>query len=228
MRTLTPALLCLGFALSPCAWSASGQIDSFGASQTTVQAGSTVDFFVSFSVNTSSRIDGGNDAVEPAPVEGDQQWVMNWYWNEAESVSAVFLQAGGQNFADYPSSAPGSGYANGWSFSLLFPTEGSFDIVVGGGWSAVNAVSYGSEIASRTCTGDGAGGLSCSSWVYSYPQYDSTGSADGSFEGRSITINVTAVPEPMAAALWLAGLGCLVAGRSVGMRRRRAPAANRR
>ncbi|MCP4637491.1 MAG: PEP-CTERM sorting domain-containing protein [Methyloversatilis sp.] len=221
-------MLCLGLALSPGAWSASGQIDSFGASQTTVQAGSTVDFFVSFSVNTSSRIDGGNDAVEPAPVEGDQQWVMNWYWNEAESVSAIFLQAGGQNFADYPSSAPGSGYSNGWSFSLLFPTEGSFDIVVGGGWSAVNAVSYGSEIASRTCTGDGAGGLSCSSWVYSYPQYDSTGSADGSFEGRSITINVTAVPEPMAAALWLAGLGCLVAGRSVGMRRRRAPAANRR
>lgn len=225
MKTLSPALLCLGFALSPGAWSASGQIDSFGASQTTVQAGSTVDFFVSFSVNTSSRIDGGNDAVEPAPVEGYQEWVMNWYWNEAESVSAVFLQAGGQNFADYPSSAPGSGYSNGWTFSLLFPTAGSFDIGVGGGWSATSAVSSGSEIASRTCTGDGEGGLSCSSWMYSYPQYATSTSADGSFEGRSITINVTAVPEPMAAALWLAGLGGLLAGRSADRRRRcaRAP-----
>lgn len=228
MKTLRPALLCLGFALSPCAWSASGQIDSFGASQTTVQAGSTVDFFVSFSVNTSSRMDGFNDPVEPAPADGYQEWVMNGYWNEAESVTAVFLQAGGQNFADYPSSSPGSGYANGWSFSLLFPTEGSFDIVVGGGWSATHAVSYGSEIASRTCMGDGDGGLNCSSWMYSYPQYDTTSSADGSFEGRSITINVTAVPEPMTAALWLAGLGCLMAGRSAGLRRRRDPAAPRR
>ena len=32
MNRATSALLCLGLIASPCAWSASGQIDSFGAS----------------------------------------------------------------------------------------------------------------------------------------------------------------------------------------------------
>lgn len=210
MKSASSALLCLSLIASPCAWSASGQIDSFGASQTTVQAGSTVDFFVSFSVNTSSRNDGGNDPVEPPPVEGYQEWMMNWYWYEAETVTAVYLQAAGQNFNDYPSAAPGSGYSNGWTFSLLFPTAGTFEIAVGGGWSATNSTSSGSEIASRTCMSDEGGGLSCSSWQYSYPQHEDFSSTDGSFDGKSITINVTAVPEPMTAALWLAGLGCLL------------------
>lgn len=211
MKRATAALLYLGLSVSPCAWSASGQIDSFGASQTTIQAGSTVDFFVSFSVNTSSRMDGGNDPVEPAPVEGYQEWMMNWYWYEAETVTAVFLQAAGENFADYPAAAPGSGYSNGWTFSLLFPTAGTFDIAVGGGWSANNSTSSGSEIASRTCMSDEGGGLSCSSWQYSYPQSEYSSSSDGSFDGKSLTITVTAVPEPMTAALWLAGLGGLLA-----------------
>lgn len=210
MKRATSALLCLGLIASPCAWSASGQIDSFGASQTTVLAGSTVDFFVSFNVNTSSRMDGGSDPIEPAAVEGYQEWMINWYSYEAETVTAVYLQAAGQNFNDYPAGSPGSSYANGWTFSVLFPTAGTFDIVVGGGWSATNAISSGSEIAYRDCMSDGGGGLSCSSWQYSYPQYDDFSSTDGSFDGKSITINVTAVPEPMTAALWLAGLGCLL------------------
>lgn len=218
MRNIAIASLCLGLNASPAAWSATGQIDSFGASATTVQAGSWVDFFVSYSVSTTSWSNGGSDPYEPAPQEGYQEWFINWYGYEHETLSAVHLEAAGQNFQDNPTVPPGASHSGGWSFSLYFQDAGTFDITLSGGWNAMYEVYSGSEIAQRDCAGDGEGGLTCSSWTYAYPEYSDRYSTDGSFDGRTLTIEVTAVPEPETAALWLAGLGFLALA---GMRGRR-------
>lgn len=198
------------------ALSASGQIDSFGSSAATVVEGSTVDFFASFSVFTTSVSDGGSDLNEPLPIEGTQTWLLNWYRSEQETLREVQLSAGGLATTDMPVLSPGSSYSGNWSFSILYPSPGQFAVTLSGSWMSDVQVYVSSETATRECVNIGPGGsnaLQCSSWQFSYGDYTDTFSSGGAFAGQTINIEVTAapVPEPSAVVLWLAGLAPLLA-----------------
>jgi hypothetical protein len=203
------------FSVAP-AQAATGQIDSFAASALSVQAGSTVDFVVSYSVNPETwPLSGGSDLVEPAPQAGSQTWLLNWYASQTETVVAVSLQAAGQAFNDLPTVPAGSGHSGSWSFSMLFATPGQFELTAGGGWEVVVESESGQEIGTRNCSETGEEGASllyCDAWAYEYPQLTDRYSTGASFSPVSLQIEVlAAVPEPHTVAFWLLGLGCLAA-----------------
>jgi hypothetical protein len=192
------------------AHAAGGQIDSFSASATRVTEGDTVDFSVGYSVFASGFSDGGSDLNEPAPQEGNQVWLLNWYNRQTETVREVTLEAGGNSFTDFPSVPANSGHAGGWNFSIVFPTAGRYDIDVNASWRVEVQTESGSESASRDCYTFYNGNfdeLSCSSWSYSYPQISDTSSVGGSMGSLPLSIEVlAAVPEPGTLALCLGGL----------------------
>jgi hypothetical protein len=211
MKTLPAAWLFPGLICASPAWAGSGDIAGFVASATTVRQGDTVDFFATFSVATSGWSYGGSDPVEPAPDDGFQTWHINWYAYENETLSGVWLDAAGQTFADSPVTAPGGVHNGGWSFSVLFPSAGTFDIVLHGGWTALTESYSSNESASRDCTRDDGGELYCSGWTYDYADFSDNYVSDGTFTDRTLTITVLAVPEPLTLSLWLAGIGVLAA-----------------
>lgn len=189
----------------------SGQIDSFGANATSVIEGSTVDFFASVSVNTTTIIDGGSDLNEPAPLEGTQFWILNWYRAEQETIREVSLYAGGQTFVDLPST-PGSGYSGSWNFSVLYPSPGNYAVELSGSWLGEVSVYYSSEMATRDCYYVDPGGinaLECSSWIYTYNDNTNTYSTGGGFSSQTINIEVLAAPVPEPSAFLLLACGLL-------------------
>lgn len=194
--------------LSP-ALASSGQLDNFSANATDILAGATVDFSGAFSINTSTYSGGGSNPVEPAPVEGYQVWEVNWYSSFSETVTAVQLSAAGQGFNDFPSAGPGAGYSNSWSFSVPFTSAGNYDITLSGSWSTQTDSYISAETASRDCYYSDPGNsdtLFCSSWTWSYYDNTDTSTFDSGFNPLSITIHVSAVPEPQTLALWFASL----------------------
>jgi len=201
----------------------SGQIDSFGASASSVVEGSAVDFFASFSLFAHASSDGGSDLNEPAPVEGSQTWLVNWYRSEQETLREVQLHAAGFSSFETLSLPPGASHSGNWSFSVLYPGPGQFSVTLSGSWSSDIQIYYSSETATRDCFNVDPGGsneLQCSSWQFSYGDYTDSFSAGGSFASQTLLIEVTAapVPEPAALLLWLAGLAPLL-GRSRGATR---------
>lgn len=214
--TLSTALL--GIALTTASadvLAGSGQINSFSASATTVAEGTLVDFTVDFGIFTTAVTNGGSNP-EPEPAEGYQVWAANWYNYENETLNSVWLQAGGQSFYDTPSLSPGSSHSGTWSFSVLFPVAGSFDITLTGGWASSIETYHSNETASRDCFNEDPGGsnvLVCSSWNFVYDDGGDTYSGDGSFGSQSITINVTPVPEPAAFGLLAAGAAVVLTAR---------------
>lgn len=209
LKTLLPAAL-LGtlLAAAPSASHAAfGQINNFGASANSVVAGTVVDFFVDFGVSTNAVTNGGSNP-EPEPAEGYQSWQVNWYNYENETLTSVWLEAGGQTYNAYPSVPAGGSYSGTWTFSILFPTEGTFDIALSGGWSHSIETYHSNESAYRDCINNDPGGtneLSCSSWTFMYDDGGDTYSGDGTFGYQNIAIQVTAVPEPESWALIVAG-----------------------
>jgi hypothetical protein len=197
----------------PAAQAANGQIDNFGASALQVLVGDTVTFTVDYSASTSVFQDGGSDLNEPAPAEGYQTWVLNWYDFQYETLQSISLQADGQSFLDSPALGPGNGHAGSWTFSVLFPLAGSFNVTIGGDWTVLHDVQQGAELASRNCYNnnyDGGYDLVCDSWTYEYPQYGDYYTETQSLGSMTLQIDVLqAVPEPQAWALWLLGGGLL-------------------
>jgi len=219
MRTVPTSIaasLLLSLSALP-AWAAYGQIDTFGATATTVTAGATVDFSVSFTVIADSPYqNGGSNPFEPAPVEGYQWWDINWYSTQSETVTAVWLDAGGQYFLEFPSVGPGGAYSNSYTFSTAFTTPGIYQVAANGGWDASVESYTSNESASRDCMNVDPGGtneLQCTSWAYQYYDYSDFYSNGGSFSGQAITIEVLAVPEPSTIAIWGAGLLAVAAAR---------------
>lgn len=219
LHPLALALLAPVLLTPPPAHAAEGVIGSFSASALLVPAGGTVDFEVGYGLLVSTeRHEGGNDYNEPAPAEGTQLWVVQWYHHEVETPGWITLQAGGQSHTEW------GGSTGSWQFSLQFPDAGRYDITAMGEWSVQRSIDSGSEVATRDCSswGDpevGGSTLSCSSWAYSYPQTLDIGSYGGATNSLTLQIEVQAVPEPATLALWLAGAGAL------GWRLRRAGAA---
>lgn len=189
------------------ALSATGQLDTFSASRTSIVAGETVDFTASFSIGTESYSNGGSNATEPAPVEGYQVWEVNWYQTWSESVADVQLQAAGASFGGVASSS------GSWNFSSTFADPGSYVVQLTGGWTTRTEHYISTETASRSCYNldpEGGGALQCDSWQWSY--YDNTDSTDsfGQFSPLSLTIDVAApVPEPAPAAMLAFGLAAI-------------------
>lgn len=217
------AVVCGCLGVMPLAHAASGQINSFSASATSVLEGTLVDFTVDFGLSTDGWSTGGSDLNEPAPVEGNQLWHLNWYSTTAESVASVWLSAGGNSFNDYPSVPANSGYNGSWTFSILFDTQGTFDITLNGGWSNLVETSHSNESATRDCYNEDPGGsnnLICSAWNYIYDDGSDSYTVDNSFGSQTITIQVAAVPEPGTWGLALSGL--VVAGAAARRTRRQA------
>jgi hypothetical protein len=193
-----------------------GQINSFNASALDVSVGTVVDFTVDFGVITEGWTNGGSNPIEPAPQEGFQEWQVNWYSYEKQTLSQVWFEAGGNTFTDFPSPAPNSSYSGLWTFSLQFPTEGTFSITVNGGWTTSFESYRSNENATRDCYNIDPGGtdeLSCSPWNWVYDDGGDTYTFDQSFSPLTLTVNVAAVPEPESLAMLLAGVGVLVGAR---------------
>ena len=204
----------LASTFAPAAIAASGGIDSFTASATQVTLGATVDFTVTFSLGTTSWTGGGSNPVEPPPQEGYQEWNVNWYAWEHETLRSVWLQSGPASFSDYPAVSAGDSYANSWSFSVTFTETGTFAFDLTGGWQSDVNYGYSNESASRTCyvvDPDAGGELTCDGWTWHYSDADDWYSQDGSLYAPSLSIEVVApsVPEPASWALMLAGAGLL-------------------
>lgn len=195
------------------AQASSGHIDSFGASALSVIAGSTVDFFVQYSVTTNASTGGGSEPFEPAPQEGYQVWNVNWSSYESETLQSVTVQGGGQSHTEFPGVGPGGSHGGSWSFSLQFATPGQYDIGASLSWDVLVNSGYSHEVASRNCMYNDyqdPTSLACDSWSWQYPQSDDYFSAGGSAGSASLRIEVlAAVPEPQTLVLWLAGLGLL-------------------
>lgn len=215
-QPLQRALACVATALLtvPAAHAATGGIGNFSASSLQVFAGDTVTFTLDYSFSTSVYQNGGSDLNEPAPAEGFQTWVLNWYDFQYETFQSVSLQAAGQSFVDAPNLSPGSGHAGSWTFSVLFPQAGQFDVTASGEWTVLYDIQQGAELASRSCYNnnpdEGGYDLVCDSWVFEYPQYSDYYTDTQPFGSLSLQVEVLqAVPEPHVWALWLAG-GALV------------------
>jgi len=196
------------------AHAASGFISGFSASASQVSVGSWVDFSVEFSLSADAvYLTGGSDPYEPAPQDGYQEWVANWYSRSWDVVNGVSLQAGGQSFNDYPYVAPGSGHTGSWAFSQYFGQAGTHTIDLTGDWVGDAYSEYGAEVATRNCyysDPENSTDLLCDHWSWSYPggvpdNYTIT----GQFAAQQISIEVLAVPEPATLVLWLAGAGLL-------------------
>lgn len=210
---LSAALLTSGMlAAIPAAHATSGQITSFSASATSVPEGTWVDFLVGYSIDASSWSGGGSNLDEPEPAEGYQTWNLNWYSYQHETISDIWLEANGQTYNVSPGGGPGSGTGGSWSFSVLFPTAGTFDITVNGGWNTSVESYHSNESAWRDCFNNDPGGtneLVCTGWTYVYDDGGDTSVVSNTFGSQSLTVQVTAVPEPGALALLLAGAGVL-------------------
>lgn len=218
MNDLRNCVCVLGMACSfaPVAQAASGGVDSFAASATKVTLGDTVDFSVAFSLTTTSWANGGSNPIEPPPQEGYQEWNVNWYSWEYETLRAVWLQTGPASFADYPVLGAGDSYASAWTFSVTFNETGTFNFDLSGGWQSDVHYGYSNESASRNCyyvDPEAGGDLYCDSWNWQYSDADDWYSTEGSLSASTLNIEVVAaaVPEPGTLALMLAGAGLLVA-----------------
>lgn len=221
MRILTTTLVCLAAIASAPSHAAWGQFDSFGASATQVVAGSTVDFLVGYTIGTNAWQSGGSNPVEPLPEDGYQSWEVNWYYTEAQTLQSVWLEAAGQSFGEFPSLAAGSSFSGAWSFSQAFHTPGTYQISLSGNWTHRLDIYSSSESASRNCwydDYDDPSSLRCDAWTWEYSDYSDWWEDGGSLDGRSLTIEVSAVPEPHRLILGLAGLAVLA------IRRRRVSA----
>ena len=219
-QPLHRALAALAFSATalltlPAANAATGGIGSFSASSLQVVAGDTVTFTVDYSVSTSVYQNGGSDLNEPAPAEGYQTWVLNWYDFQYETLQSISLQAGGESIIDAPNLAAGGGHSGSWSFSVLFPQAGQFDVMVSGDWTVLHDIQQGAELASRSCYNnnpdEGGYDLVCDSWVLEYPQYSDYYTDTQQFGALSLQVEVLqAVPEPHVWALWLMGGGLIM------------------
>jgi hypothetical protein len=93
-------------------------------------------------------------------------------------------------------------------------------VSAGGSWTGEFTSYYSNESAWRNCYAPDpayGGALQCDAWTWTYSDGGDRYGIGGDFAPLSLTINVTAVPEPGTLALWLAG-AALLAARS---RRRR-------
>lgn len=145
---------------------------------------------------------------------GTQFWSLNWYSYESESLTELHLQAGDQTYSELPNARAGTNYSGTWSFSMLFPNAGSFQLTANGDWLTRYEFYTSNEIATRQCTNVDPGGsneLSCTSWVYDYPEFSNQSTQQGGLAPLSLTIEVQAVPEPQAGMLLLVGLTGLTA-----------------
>lgn len=210
-RSMASAAAALIVATTPAA--AQGQLDWIFVDRSQARVGEVVGFGVGWSIAGSFSNGGGSNTSEPAPMEGWQEWVANWYWTETVSALSVDLMAGGQWFGE-SFSGTGGGASGSFGFTMVFDTPGTYTIDASGSWQARSVQTHEAEIGSRTCwnTGDpeyGAVILSCDSWSWSYPRdaYDSD--FGGSLGSLSVQVEVQAVPEPATVALWLAGLAGL-------------------
>jgi hypothetical protein len=210
------ALAAAAAAFAVPAQAASGSLDSLGASATEVAAGSWVDLSVAFSIVTSANSYGGSNLTEPEPQEGYQEWFANWYYIDGEAVSSVTLQIDGQGTTEFLNLSPGSSYSSSWTTSVLFDTPGQYTVTAGGNWAGEFTSYYSNESAWRNCYAtdpDYGGSLQCDAWNWTYSDGGDRYGIGGDFAPLSLTINVTAVPEPGTLALWLAG-AALLASRS--------------
>lgn len=196
------------------AHAASGSLDSFNASATEVMAGSWVDFSVGWSVFTSASAYGGSNPIEPEPREGYQEWNVNWYNTQSEAATSVSLQIGGESTTEFLSAPAGSSSYGGWTVSIFFPSAGRYTVAAGGSWAGEFDSYYSYESAYRNCYAvdpDYGGALQCDGWTWTYSDGGDRYAIGDSFSSQSLTINVTAVPEPATLALWLAGAALLTA-----------------
>jgi PEP-CTERM motif len=216
MSTFHPRVLALSATLAVVApvQAASGMLDSFSASATEVVAGNWVDFSVSWSVLTSTSAFGGSNTAEPPPQEGAQEWFVNWYATTSETLTGVSLQIDGQSTTEFVSAPAGSSSSGGWTVSLYFPNPGQYTVSAGGSWAAEFDSYYSNESAYRNCyrvDPDDGNSLFCDAWTWTYADGGDRYSIGETFASQSLSINVSAVPEPSTSALWLAGATLLAA-----------------
>jgi hypothetical protein len=206
----------VAFTFSLPAQAAGGKLDSFSASDTEVPAGSWVDFRLTYSVFASAWSDGGSNTAEPEPQEGYQEWNVNWYHAETEAATSASLQIDSLSTTDFLSVPPGSSTAGSWTVSLYFADAGQYSVSAGGNWAGETETYFSHESAYRHCQAsdpEGGGALLCDGWTWTHFDGSDRYSIGDAFAPLSLTITVSAVPEPGPLSLWAAGIGLLAACR---------------
>lgn len=205
----------LAMAAGP-AWS-QGQIDGIQASATRVLVGELVSFGANWNLAGSFQNGGGSNLVEPAAVEGLQEWVMNWYWTETTTALGIDLQFAGQSHSERFFYGDGAGASGSWGTVMVFDSPGVYDLTLSGSYTLLQTSTYEMEVATRSCfnVGDPEGDvyLDCNGWSYGYPSSFWQSEIGGALSTSSVQVEVVAVPEPGTAALWLAGLAGAAAWR---------------
>lgn len=208
---------------------AQGQLEWFQADRLQVRVGEAVNVGAGWRIDGSFSSGGGSNLQEPAPVEGWQEWVANWYSTETVSPLSVDLQLAGNWSGETFSGTGGQGISGTAGASVVFDQPGWHTLEVSGSWQVRSLSTQQAEVASRTCwnSGDPDGGvqLFCDSWSWSYPVSESSSDWGGSLGSLSLQIEVLAVPEPATTALWGGGLLALA---GLAARRRQATATGTR
>lgn len=122
------------------------------------------------------------------------------------------ITLGGQTQTEYPAAPAGSAHSGTLGFSMVFGAEGTYQVDASGTWTSWTESYQSLGEATRTCwynDVDLRDQLTCDSWQYTNNDLSDSYSSDGWLGGPSITITVTAVPEPGTLALWAAGLAAL-------------------
>jgi hypothetical protein len=215
---LTILLAALGLA-SSAAQAGTPYLELTATSPTTIQAGGTVNFRLSFN-QYQENWSFDNNGPEPTADIGFQEWIYHFYESSSERLSELELRVGVDGGPELsrlllPDAGPGTDYSTEWNLSLVFSQPGVHQVLGSATATQDKTSRRGDTFGTRECVGfDNS--VQCSGWSFIDRLHEDGAWSEPRFASSlGIQVQVQAVPEPPTAWLLLAGAGLML-----GLRRR--------